>query len=359
MLNGDGSRMNAINNLEKVFTSTVCIHNIGTWVPEFRVSSESELKLLSERMSIDLSQLAAKSGVKERRKSSRDLTLVDMAINAINDLFSRPNTKNIPIADIDTVIYASVSRMHAEPATAILIQKRLGIESAMSFDVSDACLSFIDGMLIADSLITAGRARVVLVVSAEKGAQVADYSMEAVLNGQAGIECLAAITLGDGAAAALITSHDYSPDSKLRIHAFTRASRSQYADCCILPSIHQPMTTDSFTMFEGGLLHYPPMFRRLISELGWDINDIVAIVPHQASLKMIRAGAHLIGFPPDDCVITLDDYGNMASVSVPFSLGKLLDSGRLAKNSRIAITGFGSGLSFSMIALEVLDGDSL
>jgi 3-oxoacyl-[acyl-carrier-protein] synthase-3 len=107
-------------------------------------------------------------------------------------------------------------------------------------------------------------------------------------------------------------------------------------------------------MFEGALLNYPPMLLSLIDELGWNIDDVEALVPHQASLKVIKAGLKSIGYPIEKTAITLDTYGNMASVSVPFTLCKLLEQNKHTSGSKIAVAAFGSGLSFSMLAMEVL-----
>lgn len=341
-------------NEERVFTGNSNIINLGVWTPEEVIDNGILLAPLFNSLSLNLDDMIRKTGVEQRCKSDDSVTVLDMAENAVKDLMGRENTKNINISEIDTIIYASVSRMMAEPSTAIMLQNRLGIESAFSFDVSNACLSFVDGLIIADSLIATGRSKLVLVVAAEKGARVSEKSLEALQNREAGMECMAALTLGDGAAAALVSSTDSAYKSRLTLRAFTRASRSTYADCCTLESTYTPMRTDSNGMFEGALLNYPPMLKSLIKELGWNIEDIAAIVPHQASLKIIQAGLKSIGYPLEKTIITLDQFGNMASVSVPFTLSRLLDLKKPARGSKIAITAFGSGLSFSMLAAEVL-----
>jgi len=114
------------------------------------------------------------------------------------------------------------------------------------------------------------------------------------------------------------------------------------------------MYTDSYSMFEGALLHYPEMFRSLMDSIGWDVSEIEALVPHQASLKIIEKAMDLIGFPIEKTAITLSEYGNMASVSVPFTLNRILESNEYEPGAKIAVIAFGSGLSFSMLAVEVL-----
>lgn len=346
--------MNNKINDERVFTANTHIVNLGAWAPAEIIDNGIVLAPLFESLSLNLADMIKKTGVEQRCKSDDSVTVLDMAEHAVKDLMNRENTKDIHITEIDTIIYASVSRMMAEPSTAIMLQNRLGIESAFSFDVSNACLSFVDGLIIADSLIATGRSKLVLVVSAEKGARVAEKSLEALEKREVGMECMAALTLGDGASAALVSAADSAYKSKLALRAFTRASRSAYAHCCTLESTHTPMMTDSSAMFEGALLNYPPMLKALIKELGWNIEDIDALVPHQASLKIIEAGLKSIGYPIEKTTITLDQFGNMASVSVPFTLCKLLEQNKHTIGSKIAVAAFGSGLSFSMLAMEVL-----
>lgn len=346
--------MDTTSNKERVFTGNTQILDFGTWAPDHIIDNKEELAPLFNSLSLNLDDMIKKTGVAQRRKSHESLSVLDMAELAVADLMKKPNTTGLNISDIDTIIYASVTRMMAEPSTAIMLQNRLGVESAFSFDVSNACISFVDGLIIADSLITSGRSNVVLVVSAEKGAHVADHSLKAITNQEAGMECMAALTLGDGASAALITANDSERRGLLSLRAFTRSSRSQYAHCCTLESTDTMMRTDSQTMFEGALLNYPPMLLSLIEELGWDIDDVEALVPHQASLKVIKAGLKSIGYPIEKTAITLDTYGNMASVSVPFTLCKLLEQNKHTPGSKIAVAAFGSGLSFSMLAMEVL-----
>ncbi|HPS56940.1 MAG TPA: 3-oxoacyl-[acyl-carrier-protein] synthase III C-terminal domain-containing protein [Spirochaetota bacterium] len=348
------SIMNDTTNNERVFTGKTKILEFGTWIPEQIIENGIVLAPLFKALSLNLDDMIRKTGVAQRCKSDDSVSVLDMAEHAVKDLMSRTNTKDIAISEIDTIIYASVTRMMAEPSTAIMLQKRLGIESAISFDISNACLSFVDGLIVADSLISAGRSKLALVVSAEKGARVAEMSLDAMTNKEAGMECMAALTLGDGAAAALVAADDSAYKGAIALRAFTRASRSQYAHCCTLQSTNEPMMTDSNAMFEGALLNYPPMLKTLIKELGWNIEDIEALVPHQASLKVIQTGLKSIGYPIEKTIITLDQFGNMASVSVPFTISRLLDQQKPATGSKIAVAAFGSGLSFSMLALEVL-----
>lgn len=338
----------------KTFYGELNILEIGSWVPDEIIHSSHIQDAIDIYPHIGGRSFLEKTGVYERRAASEDVTVLDMAEAASLDAISRlTHIPGFSINSIDTIIYSSVFRMYSEPATAALLQKRLGIGSAISFDVSNACLSFVDGLIIADSFIKAGISKCALVVSAEKVSTVLKNSHRAINESGQGTEYLAALTLGDGAAAAIVSGDSYSDYAKLRLKAYSRTTVSDYAECCILPSQEHPMTTDSFAIFNGALSHFPGMFKKLMADIGWESDEINALIPHQASIKIIRQGAKAIDFPFEKCAVTLDTYGNMASVSIPFTLKKEMESAGFNPGDRIGVLGFGSGLAFSMMAMEV------
>lgn len=338
----------------KTFYGELNILDIGSWVPDDIIHSSCIQSEIDMYPSIGGRDFLKKTGVSTRRAASEEVTVLDMAESATLDALAR--LKRIPdfsVNCIDTIIYSSVTRMYTEPATAALLQKRLGIASAVSFDVTNACLSFIDGLIIADSLIKSGISKCALVVSAEKVSPVLENSRRAINETGEGREYLASLTLGDGAAAAVICGEEYKEHARLRLKAYSRTTVSEYAECCILPSHDHPMATDSSALFNGAINHFPEMFTKLMSDIGWELPDISVMVPHQASIKVIQQGMKAINFPMDRCAITLDTFGNMASVSIPFTLKSAIERSDLGSGDRIGILGFGSGLSFSMMAMEV------
>ncbi len=336
------------------------ILELGAWIPDTVIYSETLQADIDCFPELKQFRIQEKSGVCERRIAPDHVSVLDMAENATRDCISRLNARSdFNVSEIDTIIYCAVSRMYSEPSTASLLQRRLDIHSAMSFDVSDACLSFLNGLILADSLIQSGRSRMVLIVSAEKGAKIMKISRDAMLRGERGPECLASLTLGDGATAALVCSNRYSDKVMFSLTAFSRTTLGEFSDCCILPTTESPMITDSNRIFNGALTHYPKMLKDLLRDIDWEINDIKFFIYHQASLKIIHRAAELINCPLKKCSITLDRYGNMASVSVPFTLKTVIDSGAINYGDKIVLLGFGSGLSFSMMALEAVNTGAL
>ncbi len=338
------------------FKGELDILDFGSWMPEHTIESHDLQAIIDNYPEYSCFNIREKAGVIQRRISPDDVSILDMAEYAARDVIARAGAApGFKIDDIDTILYCAVSRMYSEPSTAVLLQNRLGIHSAVSLDISNACLSFIDGLLVADSMIKSGRSRCALIVSAEKGGTVMKNSMRAMINREKGAECLASLTLGDGSIAFLVCSPSFSAEAPLRLRAFSRTTLGKYAECCILPSDNHPMTTDSHAIFEGALTNFPPMVIDLLNDIHWDIDDVDVIIPHQASLKIIKKAMEAIGSPMEKCAVSIDRYGNMGSVSVPFTLKKVLEERNLKAGDRIVVLGFGSGLSFSMMALEVMN----
>lgn len=337
---------------------SVKIMEFGCWIPENVLESSHIQKGINNALpELNGYDICKRAGVTERREAPEGMTVVEMGALAACDAIrnAQSNNNDIHLEDIDTVIFCSVCRMYAEPSTASLIQKKIGIHSATSFDISNACLGFLDGLIVVDSFIASGKSKLALIIGAEKGCTVLKNSYNAMINRERGTECMAALTLGDGAVAALICPDSYSGKTSLSFNAYSRTTLSHYADLSILPSMEKPMFVDSKALFDGALLHGPDMIHNLLNDIGWTKEDIDLFIPHQPSIKIIKAGLDSMGLPIEKCPITLDSFGNMASVSIPFTLQKILNENQVLPGGKILLMGYGSGLSFSMMALEVCE----
>lgn len=254
--------------------------------------------------------------------------------------------------EIDLVIYASVTRQMLEPATATLIHHELGLRGAIAFDVADACLGFVDAWCIADSMIAAGRVRSALLVCAEIGSIYAELAMQAILAGEDPGIYFAALTLGDGSAAAIVSAKDSRTPSR-GLRCGIRESYGEYHDLCVIPAAGRPMLTQPEKLVDAALARTPELVCALLHATEWAAGTIDLVVPHQVTVRHTREGMRMSGLPGDRVAITLDRFGNMASVSVPFTLSEAIHTGRLAPGSRVLISGFGSGLGIGMLTLEL------
>jgi 3-oxoacyl-[acyl-carrier-protein] synthase III len=321
---------------------------LAHWIPEQVVTSAE----LEADLGLGQGFIERSMGVRARRAVDPDVGVVDMALKACRSLFER--TPHDP-EEIDFVIYVGVTRAYLEPATSTLIANALGLNRASAFDVSSACLGFIDGWLLADALLQLGRARSVLVVGAERPSTVWKAAAAQIKAGADPVNLLACFSLGDGAAAGLLTRA--KPGSgRLVARAAIRRNFSEYCGLCTLVSHEHSMKTDARALFAAALEHSPSLVRELLGEIGWKPQEIGLVIPHQASMKSISMGAERMGFVLSQVMetqghFTLERFGNLASVAVPVTLSEALEQRQRVPETALLI-GYGSGLGVGVLALS-------
>jgi 3-oxoacyl-[acyl-carrier-protein] synthase III len=314
--------------------------------PEERWTSDSiqaELDRAGLKQGFDLE---LKSGVKERRVA-RHRDVVELALPAARAAIERAGIE--PRA-IDLVLFCGVCRQYSEPATAAVLHGMLGLQAATAFDISDACLGFIDGWMVADALIACGRARCALVVSAEFGTYYGALALEALKRGEDPQQHFASLTLGDGAAAAVLGAKTASGGG---VVMGLRETHGQYYPMCIIPSRDEPMRSNPVQLMKLGLKSFAKHARRLVEASGWTVDELDLVVPHQASGAVIEHGRRHFGVTPDKVATTVDRFGNQASVAVPFALAEAMEQGRVGSGSKVLLAGFGSGLGIGMLTLTL------
>ena len=113
------------------------------------------------------------------------------------------------------------------------------------------------------------------------------------------------------------------------------------------------MLTNAAKLFATALARFPKLAKEVLNESQWESNDVDLYVPHQASDKAIRLGADSLGIPMEKSSCNFTEFGNMASVSLPFSLSKAITERGIENLNKILLVGFGSGLGISVMSLEV------
>ena len=205
---------NALREVDKetphVFDGHSCILGISHWAPETKQSSDELEQLVTTGM--QGIELEKRIGMAEKRVAGKDQTLVDMSVSAVEKLCGQGTFegREIDLNTIDAIIYFGVVSELVEPATALLISSRLGINRAFGFDVSDACMGFSDSWMIADSMIAAGQIKNALLVGAEKCSIFSATAIQEINEEKPLRDHYAALSLGDGASAVLIAPSSVS-----------------------------------------------------------------------------------------------------------------------------------------------------
>ena len=132
-----------------------------------------------------------------------------------------------------------------------------------------------------------------------------------------------------------------------------RESHGEYSSLCIIPSNEQAMITYPVRLFEAALRNFERNAKTLIQATGWTIDDIDLSIPHQASMGTIVRGSKKIGVPLTRVGITVDQFGNMASAAVPFTLAHTNEEKKIGPGSKVLIAAFGSGLGIGFFTLQL------
>jgi 3-oxoacyl-[acyl-carrier-protein] synthase III len=319
-------------------------------------SSVDAMGLREKRVMEQLSTGEKRSDIEqhpERLMPFLRAAVIEMAVSAASSVFEQGTYDGEPIRkdEIDLVIFCSVARAYCEPATAVVVQERLGLHGAAAFDLSNACLGFTDAWLVADSMIASGRIRNALLVTAEPASHIADICRDSINRGEDPRELRAGLSLGDGAVAAVVRAR--RPGSKeIALVAATRETFSRHHELCVLPDMYEPMLTRGRQLLAAGVKNIKPLAHSVLVGSQWSLAELDACIVHQVSMGFAENVMKAVQIPATTKkYYTFPEHGNMASASVPFTLGAYIESRGDWKTEKVLCLGFGSGLGVAALTL--------
>lgn len=316
----------------------------GMAVPE-RVLTNGEIARM-----VDTSDewIISRTGIRERRISDVDDTTASLATKAALEAIRVANLKPM---DIDLIIVSTSSPEHIFPATACIVQDRLGAVNAGAFDLSAACTGFIIGLNIATQAIRSGSLKNVVVIGSE--------TLSRLVNWKDRNTC---ILFGDGAGAFVLQAGD---EPAGLVSAVMRSDGSG-GNLLSLPAGGSRMPTSPHTISNGK--HYIHMngrevyrfatrvmvqaTREAMESAEVEIDDIHLVIPHQANQRIIEAAARGLNIPLDKCVVNVNKYGNTSTASIPIATCEAIKQGRLNAGDKIVFVGFGAGLTWGAAVVQ-------
>jgi 3-oxoacyl-[acyl-carrier-protein] synthase-3 len=335
------------------------ITSVGTCVPDRYVGND-ELAALVEAPPALKKRLASfilrTTGTRTRTYAPPGTSPSDLALAAAHHALDQAGLQP---RDLDTLIFASTDMDTLEPATANILQHKLGIPVVNSFDVTNACNSFLQALNVANSLIATGAAHRVLVASGEVGSYVCNRTVTSLEDLDVK---LGGLTLGDAGAALLVEPSD----GRSGILEVNLMSLGEHWELC-----HVPETTDWRRRDDGSIHGWFYLKMSALAEVAreWsaryfrdyhayrrdvcgekDILDSLAwVIPHQISRKFIEGIARSISpHSLDRIVITADRYGNTASTAIPLALRELMDRGDAVLGSGQDVLLYGAASGFGV-----------
>lgn len=257
--------------------------------------------------------------------------------------------------DIDVLIFASASQDIAEPATANIVQEKIGCLSAHVFDVKNACNSFLNALDIAHSFIQTRRAKRILITAGEVLSPVINWQIDDLKDLYLHF---AGLTLGDGGGACLIEATNdlnrgllpgrfFSDGRNWRLSTVLSGGTLMKGDMS-----RRYFESDSTELQSLAIKYVPQLVLQVLDELDWNFQrDVALVIPHQVSLKLLKAVCEIVQFPLSKCIITIDKMGNTAAASIPIALSLAVDEGRIRRGDKILLVGGAAGFSAAVIPI--------
>ena len=318
----------------------------GACLPDFVLTNA----MLEHMVDTNAEWIVQRTGVRDRRLAKNMHTWA-LALGAAQDALA---DAKIDAGELDLILVSTCTPDTNTPNTAAILQDKLGAGAIGAFDINNACTGFVSATDIADCYIKSGKARTVLVVSAETLSRIVDYTDRGTC-----------ILFGDGAAAAVYRATE---DDNLGIQStFIAAdgSGAEYLRMEALP-VEDPFAEERtvdpkarFLKMQGAAVvrftarAVPQAFGPLLQLSGITADEIDWVVPHQANLRILDVIARRYHLPKEKVYVNMDRFGNTSSASVPICLNEMRRNGLLREGQTIVCTGFGGGLTYGAFVLKL------
>lgn len=300
-----------------------------------------------KKVGVKINVLEDIAGIVARRLWHPGTTVAEVALEAGRLALQ---DAGIEASKLGLVVNTSVSRDYLEPSMASMVAGELMVSSeCINFDVTNACLAFINGMETAARMIDLGEIDYALIVNGETAEQVYEKTIERLLGEDVTAEQfrdeLAALTLGSGAAAMVLCHKKHAPQAPRYIGSVSRSATKWHHLC---RGNIDKMTTDTKGLLQEGMKLAVETFTAARQDLGWQVDQFAEFAVHQVSKVHTKAMIESVGINPDRLMTIFGEHGNIGPASIPIVVSKLRDAGRLKKGDHVALLGIGSGLNCTM-----------
>ena len=338
----------------------VCIESIAVALPVETLTStelEERLRPLYERLRLPFGRLELMSGIRERRLWPPGTKPSDASAAAGRAVLARSALKP---EQIETFMHAAVSRDLLEPATAAFAHRKIGLHPRVQlFDVSNACLGFLNSLTILAAMIESGQIRCGMVVAGENGRPLVERTVQHLLATSLDRNQIkpffANLTIGSGAAAAIVCHRSLVRGRAHRLLGGVCLAATEHSGLCQGDSTEGEgleMQTDSEQLLLAGVDVARRTWTTFKDGTGWTEALVDRFVCHQVG-RMHRSKLYeALGLDLARDFSTFETLGNMGSVSLPATLVKAIEGGAVSEGNRVALLGIGSGISCMMLALE-------
>lgn len=321
------------------------ISALGTYVPP-RLLTNADLERMVETNN---EWIMERTGIRERHLVDKGVATSDLAVEAAKKALAQ---RGISASDLDAIIVATVTPDMFFPATACLVQHKLGANNVWGFDLSAACSAFVYALQTGAQFIATGAHKKVMVIGADVMSSIIDYTDRATC-----------VIFGDGAGAVILEpSEDDSVgliDYLHEVDGSGGCSLYMPGGGSLNPSTHETVDKkmhyvhqDGQAVFKFAVRKQTELCERLLERNGLKGSDIDAFIPHQANRRIIMASAERLGLKPENVVINIDRFGNTTAGTIPLAMDTARQEGKLKKGSLVMLASVGAGFTVSAALLR-------
>ncbi len=321
------------------------ISSVGVYVPP-RLLTNADLERI---VATNDQWIVERTGIHQRHIVDPGMATSDLAAKAAQCCLER---RGIDADEIEAIVVATVTPDMMFPATACLVQEKIGARKAWGFDLSAACSGFLYALQVGAKLVESGAHTKVMVIGADVMSSILDYTDRSTC-----------ILFGDGAGAVLL---EPAEDDEVGLVDFEHEIDGSGASSLYMPgggSLH-PSTADTvaakmhFVHQEGGAVFkvavrkMAELSETLLARNGLTAAEIDCMIPHQANRRIIAATAERLGLPLEKVVINIGEYGNTTGATIPLAMHTALEQSRLEKGDTVLLASFGGGYTVGTTLLR-------
>jgi 3-oxoacyl-[acyl-carrier-protein] synthase-3 len=340
--------------------ANTCIESLAVALPEEIWTSadiEERLRPLYERLKLPAGRLELMTGIRERRVWPAGTRPSGASAAAGRAVLAKSRLK---AEQVELFIHAAVSRDMLEPATASFAHREIGLSSsAQIFDVSNACLGFLNSLTVAAGLIESGQIRCALVAAGENSRPLVEQTLQTLvtrpLNRNEIKPYFANLTIGSGAVAAVVCHRALVAGHAHRLLGGVARAATRHSELCqgdTHGADSLAMQTDSEQLLLAGVELARETWSEFSGPAGWPEKSFSRYVCHQVGSVHRRKLYETLGLDLAKDFSTFETLGNTGSVALPSALAAAIDAGAVREGDRVGLLGIGSGLNCLMLALE-------
>lgn len=338
-----------------------CIESLAVALPDEKWTSagiEERLKPLYDRLKLPAGRLELMTGIKERRMWAPGTRPSDASAAAGRNVLKQSAFKP---EQMEVLIHSAVCRDMLEPATASFAHHKIGLgPHCQIFDLSNACLGFLNGLVTLAAMIDSGQIKCGMVVSGENGRPLVDrtikHLLETPLDRNAIKPFFANLTIGSAAVAAVVCHEDLLPAGapRHRMLAGSVLAATKHSELCKGDSEGDAlvMETDSEQLLLAGVEVAQRTWKSFEQETGWTPSTPDRIITHQVGTMHRRKLYETVGLDLAKDFSSFEILGNTGSAALPSTLALAVEQGALRSGQKAALLGIGSGLNSLMLAVE-------